>query len=132
MRDCSFDHIGYTVSDIKSTARMLKSFGYIVTEQVTDERLQVELCYLSKANSADIELVRQLNPESLERQLLAASGVQPYHVAFSTSKFDEVCRELSTQGYEQLFEPVGVEAFGGNRICYFKHPDIGYVELLEK
>lgn len=132
MKDCTFDHIGYTVSDIKSTAHIFEAFGYTVSEILKEEKLQVELCYLTKANAANIELVHQLNEQSLERKLLAANGVMPYHIAFSTTKFDAVCNDMSTQGYDKLFEPVGVDAFGGKRICYFSHPCIGYVELLEK
>jgi len=132
MKDCTFDHIGYVVDDIRSSARMFEALGYTVSDILVDKKLQVELCYLAKPNAADVELVHQLNPESLERRLLAANGVMPYHVAYSTSMFDNVCTEMGRLGYEKLFDPIGVEAFGGKRICYFSHPDIGYVELLEK
>jgi methylmalonyl-CoA/ethylmalonyl-CoA epimerase len=34
-------------------------------------------------------------------------------------------------GYKRLFDPVPVAALGGTRICYYRHPEIGYIELLE-
>lgn len=51
----------------------------------------------------------------------------------------EKARELSEKARsyawdvldKRLFDPVPVAALNGTRICYFHHPTIGYVELLE-
>lgn len=55
----------------------------------------------------------------------------PYHIGYETNDIDLACAELEALGYERLFDPVPVKALKGTRICYFHHPTIGYVELLE-
>lgn len=106
--------------------------GYQAGEVLHDEGLQVELCYLTKDGSPVIELVHQLQSDSLEAELLRSGGVMPYHLGYEAEVFDDACNELESQGYERLFAPVPVMALQGIRICYFHHPAIGYIELLEK
>ena len=125
-------HVGYTVADIRVSAKRFALLGYQVGEVLYDEGLNVELCYLTKEEGTVIELVRQLQFDSLEAELLRAGGVMPYHLGYEADAFDEACHELDAQGYRRLFHPVPVGVLGGKRICYFHHPDIGYVELLEK
>lgn len=125
-------HVGYTVADIRVSAKRFALLGYQVEEVLYDEGLNVELCYLTKEEGTVIELVRQLQSDSLEAELLRAGGVMPYHLGYEADAFDEACHELDAQGYRRLFPPVPVGVLGGKRICYFHHPDIGYVELLEK
>lgn len=125
-------HVGYTVADIRVSAKRFALLGYQVGEMLYDEGLNVELCYLTKEEGTAIELVRQLQSDSLEAELLRAGGVMPYHLGYEADAFDEACHELDAQGYRRLFHPVSVGVLGGKRICYFHHPDIGYVELLEK
>ena len=125
-------HVGYTVADIRVSAKRFALLGYQAGEVLYDEGLNVELCYLTKEEGTVIELVRQLQSDSLEAELLRAGGVMPYHLGYEADAFDEACHELDAQGYRRLFHPVPVGVLGGKRICYFHHPDIGYVELLEK
>ena len=125
-------HVGYTVADIRVSAKRFALLGYQVGEVLYDEGLNVELCYLTKEEGTVIELVRQLQSDSLEAELLRAGCVMPYHLGYEADAFDEACHELDAQGYRRLFHPVPVGVLGGKRICYFHHPDIGYVELLEK
>lgn len=131
MKDCTLHHIGYVVADIQDSARQFAQWGYQAGEILFDKDLQVELCYLTKAGDTPIELVHQLRPDSLEAGLLQAQGVMPYHLAFASVHFDETCRELEAKGYKPLFTPVPVQALGGTRICYFHHPALGYIELLD-
>ncbi len=126
-----FHHIGYTVADIQTTASQFSYFGYQAGPVLYDDALQVELCYLTLQDHETVELIHQLNNASLETQLLQANGVMPYHLAYEADDFDSACRELDAQGYRRLFEPVPVSALGGIRICYFHHPAIGYIEILE-
>lgn len=125
-------HVGYTVADIPTTARLFAYNGYEAGEVLYEEKLQVELCYLTKPCSPTIELVHQLDGESLEAKLLAAEGVMPYHLCFATANFDAECQRMEDLGYTPLFTPIPVEVLGGKRICYFHHNDVGYIELLEQ
>ena len=125
-------HVGYTVADIRVSAKRFALLGYQAGEVLYDEGLSVELCYLTKEGSAVIELVHQLQAGSLEAELLRAGGVMPYHLGYEAEAFDEACAELDAQGYKRLFNPVPVGVLGGKRICYFHHSDIGYIELIEK
>ena len=128
---CRFHHLGYTVDDIKTTASQFAMWGYQAGEVIFDDDLTVDLCYLTKAGCPTIELVHQRNPSSLEMSLLRKTGVMPYHVGYETDNMETACAELVALGYEQLFNPVPVKALNSIRICYFHHPTIGYVELLE-
>lgn len=128
---CKLHHIGYTVADIQVTIEQFSLFGYQAGPVLYDELLQVELCYLTLQGHETIELIHQLNDASIEAELLHAHGVMPYHLAFETDNIERVCRALDALGYERLFDPVPVAALNGTHICYFHHPAIGYVELLE-
>lgn len=130
--NCTFHHIGYTVEDIEASAKEFEQWGYTVSETVHDEALTVDLCYLRKAGAPDIELVHQHNPASLEIHLFQQNGVCPYHLGFETVDIDVATAELEAMGYKRLFDPVPVAALGGTRICYYHHPEIGYIELLEQ
>lgn len=130
--DMKLHHVGYTVADIRVSAERFALLGYQAGEVLYDEGLSVELCYLMKEGSAVIELVHQLQADSLEAELLRTCGVMPYHLGYEAEVFDEACGELDRQGYRRLFSPVPVKVLGGKRICYFHHPDIGYIELIEK
>lgn len=132
IENCELHHVGYVVDDIESTAGQFARLGYQVGEVLFDKGLTVELCYLTKKNSVTIELVHQLQADSLEAQLWQANGVMPYHLGFETADLDEACREMERLGYRSLFAPVPVEALGGQRICYFHQANVGYVELLER
>ena len=124
-------HIGYTVADMQATIQHFAAFGYQAGPVLHDEALQVDICYLSCEGAVTIELIHQYNPASLETQLLTANGVMPYHLAYEAPDFDGACATLDSQGYQCLFAPVPVSVLNGIRICYFHHPAIGYIELLE-
>lgn len=129
--NCKFHHIGYTVDDIQSTAAQFVAWGYEAGEAVYDEGLTVDICYLTKAGCPTIELVHQRNPSSLETSLLKKNGMMPYHVGYATENMDAACAELEALGYERLFDPVPVKALSSMLICYFHHPSVGYVELVQ-
>ena len=128
--DLKLHHVGYTVADISVSAKRFEHFGYRAGEVLHDRDLQVELCYLVKEGAVTVELVRQLQPDSLEARLLEVNGVMPYHLCYEAVAFGEACADLESQGYKRLFDPVPVRALGGRRICYFHHPAVGYVELV--
>ncbi|MBM6658177.1 VOC family protein [Bacteroides gallinaceum] len=132
LNEILFHHVGYVVADIRLSAAQFAQLGYVAGEILYDEGLQVELCYLTKEGAPLVELVHQLQSGSLEANLLHANGVMPYHLAYEALGFDKACEELLAQGYERLFAPVQVGALQGIRICYFHHPDAGYIELIEK
>lgn len=126
-----FHHIGYTVADISASVKAFAALGYQAGEVLYDEALQVELCYLEREGAPCIELVHQHDIWSLERKLLSAEGVMPYHVCYASSCFDAACEEMRRLKHEPLFEPVPVKALGNKRICYFRHPELGLTEILE-
>jgi len=127
-----FEHYGYVVAEIDKTAKEFEFFGYKKGEKLYDEKLQVEICYLINSNGGKIELIHQLNPDSLEQKLLKINGVSPYHICFKTSDIFSDYKKLISEGYTALFEPVEVKALGGKKICYFHKAEIGYIELVEK
>lgn len=132
IKEAKLHHVGYVVADIRQTARLFAYYGYQADNILFDEKLNVELCYLRKSDTVAIELVHQLQTESLESKLFRTSGVMPYHLCYEVTNFDEACKEMGTTGFQSLFDPVSVEVLENKRICYFHHPDMGYIELMEK
>ncbi len=130
LKGCKLHHVGYTVADIQTTAAQFAEYGYQQGPTLYEETLQVEICYLSLPGHDAVELICQHNDASLERQLLKANGVMPYHLAFEAENFDQTCRDLDAMGYQRLFDPVAVGVLEGMRICYFHHPGIGYIEIV--
>ena len=128
---CTLHHVGYTVANVQATIEQFTHFGYQAGPVLYDEALQVELCYLTLQGHETIELIHQLNDASLEAELLRSHGVLPYHLAYKADDFDRACSALDALGYRRLFDPVPVKALDGIRICYFHHPAIGYIEILE-
>lgn len=124
-------HIGYVVTDIATTAKEFEKLGFTSSEVLYDEKLTVELCYLTKPDATSIELVCQHNKESLEQQLFAKNGVMPYHLCFESSDIAKTVNELEDNGYQRLFNPVEVKALGGKQICYLYKKEIGYIEIVE-
>lgn len=131
VKDGILHHIGFAVTDIQKTKCLFVRNGYVADEVLRDEALQVELCYLHKQGTTSIELVRQLNPDSLENQLISQIGVTVYHLCYEIPDLDQAYQELVEQGYQPLFLPVSVNTLNGARICYFHHTDLGYIELLQ-
>lgn len=124
-------HIGYAVTDIRLTSAQFAHHGYQADSILYEEDLNVELCYLHKPNSVTIELVHQHQTDSLESELIQKSGVMPYHLCYEVTDFEATYLEMENLGYTPLFIPIPVRVLGNKRICYFHHPDMGYIELLE-
>lgn len=131
MKEAILHHIGYVTGDILATAAQFQHLGYSVGPVLYDRALQVELCYLHKPGSTLIELVCQHNPDSPECDLLGKCGVMPYHLCYEVPDMETAYREMCSLGYAPLFEPVQVTVLDNQRICYFVHQNLGYVELLE-
>ena len=117
---------------MQATIRQFATFGYQAGTCMHDSTLQVDICYLTLRGATTVELIHQHNIHSLEVQLLKAYGVLPYHLAYEATDFDNDCADLDARGYERLFNPVRVSVLNNIRICYFHHPAIGYIELLEQ
>lgn len=132
VKDGNLHHIGFAVTDIQETANLFVKNGYEVGNELYDEELQVKLCYLRKPGSVPLELILQLNPNSLENQLIGKVGVTVYHLCYEVPDIDLAYKDLVEQGYLPLFSPISVKALNGSRICYFQHPNLGYIELLEQ
>ena len=109
-------HVGYTVADIHVSAKRFALLGYQAGEVLYEESLSVELCYLTKEGSAVIELVHQLQADSLEAQLLRAGGVMPYHLGYEAEAFDEACEKLEAQGYREI-RSSGIQPVVQSRSC---------------
>lgn len=131
IENAKLHHIGYAVTDIRLTASLFAHHGYQAGNILYEDALNVELCYLHKPDSIAIELVHQYQPDSLESKLIQESGVMPYHICYEVSNFETACLEMQNLGYTPLFSPTPVRVLSNKLICYFHHPDMGYIELLE-
>ena len=76
-------------------------------------------------------LKQQLCREKMNK-IVKKSGSCFYHVCFEVDNIDESVNDLRNSGYLLRHKPVKAKAFGGRKIAWMYHRDIGLVELLEK
>ena len=106
------DHIGYAV--VNDTDRnIFISFG-----RLGDYR---------------IELVSPLDPAlpSPVDGTLKKSGNTPYHICYTSSRFEDDSKELQQKRFLLTIPPAPACAFGGRRVAFLYHLQIGLLELVE-
>ena len=128
----SIDHIGYLTRSIEDTAKQFEVLGYSTGEIYDDHIQRTRLCFLSRGNEPRIELVEPFEDNQPMQNLLAKTGVAPYHLCYQVDNIEEEYEKLIDHNWTPLFKPVEAVAFGGRKICYFSNRKIGFIELVHK
>lgn len=149
-----FDHIGIVVEDIGKTVQGLSVLGrndpcevfdYVMDKQeflLAGEPFKVKLA-LVKLWSVTLELWQPIGSDSIWGRFLAASGEGIHHIAYSTSKWDELMPMISKKGVSMILggrdemkevdgKVIPVPSVTGMRWGYFDIKQNGIlIELME-
>ena len=81
-----------------------------------------------------IELVAPLdnNQKSPVDQYLTNTIGTPYHICYSSDRFDSEIEELKKQGYKVVIDPKPAVAFNGRRVVFLMNIGFGLMEIVEE
>ena len=118
------DHIGYAVKNIDASRQAFEELGYVFDPVVNDTDRNIFI---------SIELVSPLDPAlpSPVDGMLKKSGNTPYHICYTSSRFEDDIKELQQKRFLLTIPPAPACAFGGRRVAFLYHLQIGLLELVE-
>ena len=127
----TFDHIGYAVKDINEAQKVFNFMGIIFDDPIVDEVRHVQIS-LSTNSKTVIELIAPLDGNSPVSDILQKSGNSPYHICYVTNDIETDYEKLRSEGFLPLENPAPSVVFGGKKVCFLFHKNIGLLELAEE
>lgn len=125
-------HVGYLVKKLEKALKAFYDLGYVMTQEVVlDEYRQARICFLEKDGYV-IELVSPVSKDSVVANLMKKMGSTPYHICYETENLQAKSLELESQGYVLCSEAHEAVAFDNREVCFYVHPYMGMIELLQK
>jgi len=125
------NHIGYLVKDIDKAIEQHRMLGYFLDRDVVcDEARGVKLGFMSKEGYT-LEFVEPISESSVAWNLFKRKGAGPYHICYEIDKIGDIEEELVSRGFVLINPPAPALAFGGRRVAFYTHREIGTIELLE-
>jgi methylmalonyl-CoA/ethylmalonyl-CoA epimerase len=130
--DFRFAHLGVAVPDLeRSLGDYRELFGYTLSSGPFDDPIQkVRVCFISRGNEPQIELIAPLTDDAPIRQLLAKGG-GAYHVCYEVDEMEAAITFLRGNKCMLISGPVPAVAFAGRRIAWFYTPARQLVEIVE-
>ena len=126
-------HIGYLVSDIRSSAKeFVARFGYIVETPIIEDPLQMACVQFLRQPAAThwLELVSPSGPGSkLSKALHRGDGL--HHICYEVTSIGQATDKLRTDGLLPLGPQQPASAFSGRPIAWFMDRAKLLVELVE-
>ena len=131
------DHIGYAVKNIDASRQAFEELGYVFDPVVNDTDRNIFISF-GRLGDYRIELVSPLDPAlpSPVDGTLKKSGNTPYHICYTSSRFEDDIKELQQKRFLLTIPPAPACAFGGRgggsrRVAFLYHLQIGLLELVE-
>ena len=118
------DHIGYAVKNIDASRQAFEELGYVFDPVVNDTDRNIFISF-GRLGDYRIELVSPLDG------MLKKSGNTPYHIYYTSSRFEDDIKELQQKRFLLTIPPAPACAFGGRRVAFLYHLQIGLLELVE-
>lgn len=89
------DHIGYAVKNIDASRQAFEELGYVFDPVVNDTDRNIFISF-GRLGDYRIELVSPLDPAlpSPVDGTLKKSGNTPYHICYTSSRFEDDIKEL--------------------------------------
>jgi len=127
-----FHHMGVAVADLaRAIADYREVFGYELISGPFDDPIQkVSVCFISRENEPQIELIAPLGEASPIKRVLSGGG-GAYHFCYEVVDLDLALIEIRAKKCLVISGPVPAVAFGNRRIAWFYTPARQLVELLE-
>ncbi len=124
-------HIGCLVESIEEFKEANRNIwteaDYSKTFSITAQ--DVKVCFLNNAGGIKLELVEPGVQNKPLRKMLD-KGISYYHLAFISKNYEKTVEDFRENGWHQLSEFLS-EAFCGRRCCFFYHPQLKLIELIE-
>lgn len=131
MINLQIDHIGYLVKKIEPAAAQFHCLGFECVSEVTHDTIRkVDILFMKK-DGVCIELVSPYDKDSVVANLIKIYRNAPYHICYSSSKFQSDLTELQENGFVLTNEPQAAPAFGGRQVAFLFSAKIGLVEILD-
>ena len=128
-------HVGVAVQKIEPATEALSAlFGYKVVSGPFDDPIQkvtVNFLKASAEDTAEIELIAPLTPDSPIAAMLSKGGGGAYHLCFETSDIDAALAHATSNGCIIVSAPAPAVAFGGRRIAWIYTKSRQLFELVE-
>ncbi len=127
-------HVGCLVAEMEpaiASYRTLLGEQVPVSDVITIEAQQVQVCFVETAPGIYLELVAPLNADSTLARMQRKKGIAFYHLAYKTANIEAEEQRLIEQGYH-LVTQFHSEAFGGLRCSFLYTPELHLIELIEK
>jgi methylmalonyl-CoA/ethylmalonyl-CoA epimerase len=125
-------HIGYLVGKPRKALDAFLALGYTLQKDfIYDDYRKAQIGFLEKDGYV-IELVSPVEKDSVVADLKKKLGNTAYHICYEVEDLEKTAHELEAQHYVLCSEIHGAIALDGRRVCFYVHPYMGMVELLEK
>lgn len=94
------DHIGYAVKNIDASRQAFEELGYVFDPVVNDTDRNIFISF-GRLGDYRIELVSPLDPAlpSPVDGTLKKSGNTPYHICYTSSRFEDDIKELQQKAF---------------------------------
>ena len=130
-----FDHLGYAVQDLD---KALHHFKELLGESLGESERYFEPAFESHiqfiqpgGDGPRIELIAPSEAQSLVARILKKRGPGLYHACYRVDDLEMEAARMATNGWRATAQPCNARAFGGQRVQFFFHPELGLIELLE-
>jgi methylmalonyl-CoA/ethylmalonyl-CoA epimerase len=133
-----FHHVGLAAHALGDSAAALAALGIgedaTLAGEIEDPGLGVRLrfCRGDETGAPRLELVAGLADENPVKRILARMGPTPYHLCFAVDALDTARAHLEAHDFAAVGPPQPARAFGGRLVQFFRHRDLGLIELLEQ
>lgn len=126
------DHIGYAVKNIDLSLQSFQELGFSFEPVVEDLDRNISISF-GWLGDYRIELVSPLDttlPSPVDN-ILKKSGNTPYHICYASNSFDADIQDLQKKRFLLTIPPAPACAFGGKRVAFLYHIQIGLLEIVE-
>ncbi|MFR2745959.1 MAG: VOC family protein [Roseburia hominis] len=123
------DHIGYAVKNIDASRQAFEELGYVLIVNDTDRNIFISFGRWAITASSWYRLDPAL-PSPVDG-MLKKSRNTPYHICYTSSRFEDDIKELQQKRFLLTIPPAPACAFGGRRVAFLYHLQIGLLELVE-
>lgn len=128
-----FHHIGVACRNIADTVAQYELLGYKWDGvEVVDSQQDIRITFLESEDKPLMELLAPVDEASPVVEILNKNGTSPYHFCYSVVDLDASIKELRALKYLVVSKPKEAVAFGGRRVAFLYHKDMGLIELVEE
>ena len=126
-----FHHIGVATDDMENAREFYCKLGYHLGEETEVPSQRVRVCFLTKAEQPQIELITSSGEDSPILNILKKCGSGPYHFCYSVRNMKKAIEQLKKEKFVILFKPVESNAIENNNITFAYKKSIGLIEIVE-